>query len=194
MRVNKLFLRLWVLVVVLLSYRLYPIVEEYIPKEQVVKYHSLNVTIGMLSFVDNKDQLASVIGHELAHIILGHTIDGTPSPEREYHADLLGMMLAHKAGYSLCGVSDLWKRMGNEYLSLHSGSHPNVFIRAHYTKMPECTDHNIPMQAVTLSDAEEVFTNMLKHVEGRIKFKTMFVIFPRMDINAFVYSVTEDKE
>lgn len=194
MRVNKLFLRLWILTVVLLSYRLYPIVDEYIPKEQVVDHHVMRVTLGMISFVDNKDQLAAIIGHELGHVILGHTMGDKHKPEHEYHSDMVGMLLAHKAGYSLCGVDKLWRRLGEKYMSLHTGSHPNVFIRSYYSEMPECKGKPIKKELVTIADAYEIFNDMVKTVEGRIRYKTQFAIFPTMSINAFIYTITKDKD
>lgn len=191
---TKIFMRLWVLVVGLLVYSLYPIVKHYIPKEQVVDYHSINVTIGMLSFIDNRDQLAVIIGHEIGHIILGHTVGDEHKPENEYHADMIGMFLARKAGYSLCGMDTLWRRMGENYLSLHTGSHPNAFIRSYYSEMPECKYQPIKREHVSIADAYIIFTKMIKNVEGRIRYNSIFSISPMPSINAFVYTVTKDKK
>jgi hypothetical protein len=181
-------------VVGLLLFRLYPIVDDFIPKEQVVDYHSINVTLGMLDFIDNRDQLAVVIGHEIGHIILGHTMGNTHEPENEYKSDMIGMFLAHKAGYSLCGMDTLWRRMGENYMSLHTGSHPNAFIRSYYSEMPECKGKQIKKEFVSVADAYEVYTKMIKNVEGKIRYKSIFQISPMMNVNAFVYTVTKDKK
>jgi len=195
MNVNNLYARLWVLVVVLLSYNLYYVVEDIIPKEQVVDYHVMMVTAPMLDFVDNKDQLASIIGHELGHIILGHTIHNDHKPENEYHVDMIGMFLARKAGYSNCGMDKLWTRMADNYMSLHTGSHPNALIRAYYLKMPQCEGVPIYKEKVTHADAVEIFHNMVKGVEGNIRYNTLFNIDYRFDgLNAYVYTVTKEKK
>jgi len=193
-RQHRLFLKLWVVVVVLLTYKLYPIVDEHIPREQVVDYHVMQVTAGMLEFVQNKDQLAVIIGHEFGHVILGHTMSDGHKAEDEYHADMVGMLLAHKAGYSLCGMDKFWRAMGENYMSLHTGSHPNVFIRSYYSEMPECIGKTVEVEKVTEADAYEVFNNMAKMVEGRLRYNTMFGIYPSFNYNAFVYTVTKDKK
>ena len=193
MMVNKLYMYLWLLVVSLLLYRGTPLAIDLYPKEKIVDYHSINVTMGMVYFVDNKDQLAAVIGHEVAHIILGHTKENTHKPENEYQADMIGMFLAHKAGFSACGMDSLWRRVGERSLSLHSGTHPNAFIRSYYLEMPECKGLPVKKEAVSLWDAHVVFEKIIKNVEGKIRYKTLFNINLDMSINAFVYSVLKDR-
>jgi predicted Zn-dependent protease len=71
-------------------------------------------------------RLAFVVGHELAHLILGHVLKSTTtraktqtiatvlSAEQEHEADILGMKLALSAGYSIRGVREVWLRIMSE--------------------------------------------------------------------------------
>jgi predicted Zn-dependent protease len=82
----------------------------------------------MLSFVRNDDELAIVLGHELAHRILGHpptrTEDGLLAAfgfkagdlwRREAEADRLGLRLAAAAGYVLAAAIPFWQRYLGKY-------------------------------------------------------------------------------
>jgi len=106
------------------------------------------ITQGMLDFVKSKEELAVVIGHEIAHHMLGHTsgiqdkisyFDCTlygaspfhSSIYREAMADIVGTQLADMAGYSECGGVSLWKRMRDNHGNDFQGSptHPNLGSR-----------------------------------------------------------------
>jgi tetratricopeptide (TPR) repeat protein len=79
------------------------------------------------------DRLSFVVGHELAHIILGHVLGSsiaarakTPTlatiftREQEHDADVMGMQLALRAGYSIQGAREIWLRlMSEEFLRQH---------------------------------------------------------------------------
>lgn len=54
---------------------------------------------GIIKFAHNNDQIAFVLGHEMAHIILKHDHSTWAN---EYAADRLGMFLITKAGYNGC--------------------------------------------------------------------------------------------
>jgi len=73
------------------------------------------------------DELALIIGHEMAHGILHHTdneykvfIDNH-SNEDELMADNMGAFWANKAGYNVCKGRELFKKFGDNSLN---GSHP----------------------------------------------------------------------
>jgi hypothetical protein len=69
------------------------------------------ITSGLLRFLKNDDQLAWVLGHELAHIVLGTT----GSNERNEHmADYVGSYLTARAGYDPEEVVDFFKRWSAE--------------------------------------------------------------------------------
>lgn len=76
---------------------------------------------------NNPDRLAFILGHELAHLLLGHVLPGSISSkaptetlmtvftaEEEHEADLLGMKLALGANYSIKGVREVWTRVNSE--------------------------------------------------------------------------------
>ena len=97
------------------------------------------VTKGMMEFVENDDELAVVLGHEIYHNELGHIreklqkhavandlfgdFDFIPiladqilltsfNQKNEVECDLHGLDLAVAAGYDGCVLSPFWERMG----------------------------------------------------------------------------------
>lgn len=66
------------------------------------EFNGFNVTIneGMLRFINNKNELAQVLGHELAH---RYTLN-------ESNADYSGFILAKQAGYNSCAGINIFKR------------------------------------------------------------------------------------
>ena len=84
-------------------------------------------TTGMYNFVKNEDELAAVVGHELAHRDLHH--DGS-TPDHEYAADKLGMELMEKAGFNRCIGAKLYKRLN----SPGSNTHPSSINRYNKVK------------------------------------------------------------
>lgn len=101
------------------------------------------MTTAMLAFVQNDDELAVVLGHELSHGILGHpamrTEEGVLASlgigaatlwNREAEADRLGLRLMAAAGYDLNRAIPFWRR----YLTKYDGpqifrSHPSLAAR-----------------------------------------------------------------
>lgn len=79
-------------------------------------------------------QLAAVLGHEIAHVVLKHHYNGLQSSiEKEYYADLLGITLAIKAGYKGCNIVKFWVRRVNKQGDvLNTTTHPNSVTRAVY--------------------------------------------------------------
>ena len=74
--------------------------------------HNVAITTGLLGFVRNEDELALIIGHELAHVLLRdrHESMRTRAKRKEDEADALGAQLAHCAGYDLRKAIGLWDR------------------------------------------------------------------------------------
>lgn len=62
----------------------------------------LTVTYELLKYVINEDELAGVIGHEMAHGVY----------KDEMKADVLGLEYAEKAGYNKCKAAQLMKSYG----------------------------------------------------------------------------------
>ena len=65
----------------------------------------LTVTSAMLRWLGD-DDLAIVIGHEIAHFLLRHR----RGQAEESEADYLGLYLAARAGYAIDGAAALWRR------------------------------------------------------------------------------------
>ncbi len=70
----------------------------------------IQINTGMLADVRDDDEMALVLGHELAHGILHHRASTIPN---EYAADALGAQYMHNAGYSICTGAKVLKRFGN---------------------------------------------------------------------------------
>ena len=74
---------------------------------------SILVSTGLLRFVEDDDELAFAIGHELAHRILGHRSSRMRSRERA--ADRMGTELAASAGYDPAAAVRLVRRLAAEH-------------------------------------------------------------------------------
>jgi predicted Zn-dependent protease len=98
------------------------------------------VTTAIYDFCNNEDEIASIIGHEISHNLLGHinarlrdikiaSRFGLPGiiagsigmlatqsigQEDEAHSDLLGVDIAYAAGYRVCEGISLWSRMAEK--------------------------------------------------------------------------------
>jgi Zn-dependent protease with chaperone function len=113
---------------------------------QVNAFHTgryVVMTTGMLAFLTSDDELAVVLGHEMAHSILGHPVMtegqgvlagfGIGSGgiwQREAEADRFGLRLMAAAGYRLDAAIPFWRR----YLGKYDGaqlfrSHPSLDAR-----------------------------------------------------------------
>jgi beta-barrel assembly-enhancing protease len=89
------------------------------------RYVQLNAK--MLEFVASDDELATIIGHELAHNILRHRALKTPSKQAEYAADRLGVWLMARAGYDVEAVVPFWTRFEKRTNAgiFADGTHPS---------------------------------------------------------------------
>ena len=84
---------------------------------------NITMTTGMMDFVETDDELALIIGHELAHNTMGHirkaitnyviTLGGTRYTRPfESEADYVGLYYLTRAGYSPDNVDNFWRRLG----------------------------------------------------------------------------------
>ncbi len=98
----------------------------------------VTITTAFISFMNHDEgEIASVIGHEIAHYMLGHhgmdarNKELTLSPWKELMADDLGLMLALGSGYNACNGQRLWERLKEKYGdTMAPGSHPPHMYRA----------------------------------------------------------------
>jgi Zn-dependent protease with chaperone function len=68
----------------------------------------LAVTSALIEFTANDDELALIVGHELAHVLLPRAPGAQQQQESE--ADVFGARLAHCAGYDVARAADFWPR------------------------------------------------------------------------------------
>jgi len=91
------------------------------------------VFTGMAQVIHNDDELALVIGHELAHITLSHVygVEGTAEDVIRHHeglADKLGSWYTMKAGYDVCKGREFFKTL-QTLGTPDGGSHPKHLWR-----------------------------------------------------------------
>jgi hypothetical protein len=83
---------------------------------------NITFTTGMIDFVGSDDELALIVGHELAHNTMGHipksignfilSLGGTRYTRPfESEADYVGLYYSVRAGYSPKGVESFWQRL-----------------------------------------------------------------------------------
>lgn len=102
------------------------------------------MTTALLEQLQDKDQIAAVLAHEMAHVLLGHVgSDGRISiTNLESHADKMGVYLMLKAGYDPCKGREVWtmfKNMGSgDYADTYAANHPSYAFRYESMTMPWC--------------------------------------------------------
>ena len=82
------------------------------------------ITTGMLAYVHNDNELALILGHELAHFV--HKDNGSSIP-KEYRADKDGAIYMHNAGYNICVGAQALRRLHSD----GGNDHPTSEARYH---------------------------------------------------------------
>jgi beta-barrel assembly-enhancing protease len=87
----------------------------------------VQINAKMLEFVTSDDELATIMGHELAHNILRHIALKTPSKQAEFAADRMGVWLMARAGYDVDAVIPFWTRFEKRTNAgiFADGTHPS---------------------------------------------------------------------
>lgn len=106
-------------------------------------HKGISVTTAMLEFLQSPDELAVVLGHEIAHVVRGHlsgsylgvgyTLPFSRDVERE--ADRVGLELAYNAGYDPRVGVDIWERFASDL----SGAFSSEFFATHPTSAERIT-------------------------------------------------------
>lgn len=78
---------------------------------------------GLLRNIKNQDEIALVLGHEMAHNTLHNS---GSSPPRELAADKLGAQYAASAGYNVCKGAQLFKKFNSAPSRTHPGSKERI--------------------------------------------------------------------
>ncbi|HHT9153292.1 MAG TPA: M48 family metalloprotease, partial [Candidatus Hypogeohydataceae bacterium YC40] len=113
------------------------------------------ITRGLLKFVENQDELAGIIGHEIAHVCLRHAVkrlrDSNASldskekldelarfivfqkytAECEQEADKLGVIYTRKAGFDPNGLANFFERL--------YASQPRIISRGLFERFLQAT-------------------------------------------------------
>lgn len=104
-----------------------PILNAYTDGTKVVIYR------GLIDFASSDDEIALVLGHEIAHNTLYHLrMNNLTTDEQvviESMADKMGAMYMMKAGYNICKGRMMWMKflkVEGDYLG---GSHPGYAYR-----------------------------------------------------------------
>lgn len=105
---------------------------------QINAYNNGEVVViftGIIDYTKNDDEIALILGHEIAHGMLRHiAYKGFGSSVLEVsvaegNADKLGAVYALKSGYDVCKARDIWLRMGEEDGNYQGGNHPTAAYR-----------------------------------------------------------------
>jgi Zn-dependent protease with chaperone function len=102
---------------------------------------TIAVSLGLVEFARDDSELAFIVGHELAHIILRHrdlrltagaAWSDTDQVAAERAADDLGRTLMAQAGYAPVAAGAFWARLGQTHPESRTagGGHPSVDERA----------------------------------------------------------------
>lgn len=105
-----------------------PTINAYTNGEVVVIY------TGMIDASKNDDEIALILGHEIAHVLLEHVGKlSTNSPAEqevlESMADKMGAYYMMRAGYDLCTGREIWKRFLDMHGDYMGGDHPDMAYR-----------------------------------------------------------------
>ncbi|HEX5776143.1 MAG TPA: M48 family metallopeptidase [Caulobacteraceae bacterium] len=93
----------------------------------------VSLTTGLARYAERDEDLALVIGHEMAHNVLRHRANPTGSSRsREREADRVGLYLTARAGYDISHAADFWRRFGDDNWRARLGvlTHPGPTARS----------------------------------------------------------------
>lgn len=105
-----------------------------IVKSNVINAYTDGSTIviftGLIEKMNSKDEVAVVLGHELAHVLLNHVgDDNVPTVIKEAQADKYGAFLALRAGYDVCQGRVIFKKFLKLYGDDPNSDHPSNAYR-----------------------------------------------------------------
>ncbi len=93
----------------------------------------VSVSTALARYAASDEDLALVIGHEMAHNVLRHSEKRAGRPRsRERAADHAGLYLTARAGYDIGGADAFWRRFGDDNWRARLGvlTHPSPTARS----------------------------------------------------------------
>ena len=90
---------------------------------------------GIINYAADDDEIALILGHEVAHNMLRHTkfdqfhVSTLEVSESEANADKMGAFYMMRAGYDICTARNIWKRFRNDYGDSQGEDHPTASYR-----------------------------------------------------------------
>jgi predicted Zn-dependent protease len=101
----------------------------------------VSVTSGMVNYVNDDQELAAALAHELAHNVLEHRRQRNEAGirrgllrqfgrnarvfrQQELEADRLSIFLLYRAGYDIDAAARFWNRFGRTALGINDPTHP----------------------------------------------------------------------
>jgi predicted Zn-dependent protease len=113
------------------------------------------VTTGLISQLTNEAQLAYILAHEISHYTEKHVVESfeyrtrskglskqitqlaTYSKEKEYQADLIGLELYNKAGYTIKEATNVFDVLMYSYLPIDEVVLPKTYFNSPLCYVPE---------------------------------------------------------
>lgn len=108
--------------------------------------NTIGIYTGIIKFAKSKDEVAGILGHELAHFMLQHGVllnteqySDNYSAILEGNADKFSVYLLTRAGYNECRIKELWERLREKDGDIEVGlTHPNYSYRVWQLEFPNC--------------------------------------------------------
>ncbi len=135
----------------------FKIIKDRTPNAFIFPDGKVGFTTGMFSFVETDDDLAVVLGHEvadmLAHITKEHVSGGQAeqSSQTELEADRLGLIIMTRAGYNPEAAPLFWRRFSAartnrqpEYFSSHPLDEARIIKLQGWIKEAEASANPLP--------------------------------------------------
>lgn len=101
---------------------------------------NVTITSGILETMTNKDEVALVLSHEIAHAI-NNDVARTDQEQiiKEAHADKMGAFIMMRAGFDVCKGREVFMEFEKLYGDTPLvGDHPGFAYRADQLNMPWC--------------------------------------------------------
>ncbi len=101
---------------------------------------NITITTALINVIQNKDQLAFILAHEMAHYINADVYtESIPQTLKEAHADKLGAFIMMRAGFDECKGKEVFKVFLDNYGdSALATDHPSLAYRLDQVTLPMC--------------------------------------------------------